>query len=87
MRSVRPLVLAVALALAGAALVVGAPDATTTPVAQPICVSASVTALVVGTHTVAPPCVPYGDATICNHREGGLSGTLYVTNDICVPRP
>jgi hypothetical protein len=77
--------------LAGAVLALAVPvvlpGGTSVPTAQPICASASVTAVVVGTRTVGPYCQPYGGATICNHKEAGLTGTVAVVTDVCVPRP
>jgi hypothetical protein len=76
-----------AAAVLGLAMPVVLPGGTGVPTAQPICASASVTAIVVGTHTVGPYCEPYADATVCNHKEAGLTGTFGVVTDVCVPRP
>jgi hypothetical protein len=33
------------------------------------------------------PCIPYGDATICNSQDLGFGSTFDINNYACVPRP
>ena len=54
--------------------------------AGPICETATVTGLPPGPIVVAPPCVPYGGALICQLAGGGTLG-VDAEARVCVPAP
>jgi hypothetical protein len=55
--------------------------------AYPICVGAGYQSSVIGDRNIGPVCEGYNGAVECNIGTDGLSPTLVITNEECVPAP
>jgi hypothetical protein len=55
--------------------------------AYPICVGAGYQSSVIGDGSIGPVCESYPDAVTCDTGTEGLSPTLVITHEVCVPAP